>query len=474
MSLAFDEYGRPFIVIREQERKRRTKGLEAHKANIMAARTVARLMRTSLGPKGMDKMLVSPDGDVIVTNDGATILEKMEVQHQTARLLVELSKSQDNEIGDGTTGVVVFAGALLEQAQKLLDKGIHPLKIADGFERACDIAVKRIADIQEEIDIQKNDHEFLKKCATTALGSKVVSKCQDLMADIAVKAVLSVANLERRDVNFDHIKVIAKTGGSLEDTTFVTGIIIDKDFSHPQMVKEVVDAKVLILTCPFEPPKPKTKHGLEIKSAEDYEKLYLMEQNYFTDMVQKCKDSGANIILCQWGFDDEANHLLMHHHLPAVRWVGGVEIELIAMATGARIVPRFEEITPEKLGSAGRVKEISFGTSNDKVILIEECKNTKAVTILIRGGSATICDEAKRCLHDAVCVVRNMIKNSNVVGGGGATELACSIAVQAEADKIEGVEQYAVRAFADALEEIPLALSENSGYNPIDYVSTIK
>lgn len=199
-----------------------------------------------------------------------------------------------------------------------------------------------------------------------------------------------------------------------------------------------------------------------------------MEQNYFTDMVQKCKDSGANVILCQWGFDDEANHLLMHHKLPAVRWVGGVEIELLAMATGARIVPRFEEITPEKLGFAGKIKEISFGTSNDKVILIEDCKNSKAVTILIRGGSMTICDEAKRCLHDAVCVVRNMIKNSNVVGGGGATELACSIAVQREADKIEGVEQYAVRAFADALEEIPLALSENSGYNPIDYVSKIK
>lgn len=431
-------------------------------------------MRTSLGPKGMDKMLVSPDGDVIVTNDGATILEKMEVQHQTARLLVELSKSQDNEIGDGTTGVVVFAGALLEQAQKLLDKGIHPLKIADGFERACEIAVKRIDSIQEEIDIQKNNNEFLKKCAITALGSKVVSKCQDLMADIAVKSVLSVADLERRDVNFDHIKVLAKTGGSLEDTTFVTGIIIDKDFSHPQMVKEVEDAKVLILTCPFEPPKPKTKHGLEIKSAEDYERLYQMEQNYFTDMVQRCKDSGANVILCQWGFDDEANHLLMHHKLPAVRWVGGVEIELLAMATGARIVPRFEEITPDKLGHAGRVKEISYGTSNDKVILIEECKNTKAVTVLIRGGSATICDEARRCLHDAICVVRNMIKNSNVVGGGGATELACSIAVQREADKIEGVEQYAVRAFADALEEIPLALSENSGYNPIEYVSKIK
>lgn len=277
--------------------------------------------------------------------------------------MVELSQSQDNEIGDGTTGVVVIAGALLEQAQKLLDKGIHPLKIADGFEKACDIAVKNIERINQELNIYKNDNEFLKKCAVTALGSKVVSKCQDQLAEIAVKAVLAVADLERKDVNFEHIKVVAKAGGSLEDTTFVNGIIIDKDFSHPQMVKEVNDAKVVILTCPFEPPKPKTKHGLEIKSAEDYEKLYKMEQQYFVDMVKKVKDSGANVVLCQWGFDDEANHLLMQNHLPAVRWVGGVEIELIAIATGGRIVPRFEEITPEKLGKAGCVKEISFGTS---------------------------------------------------------------------------------------------------------------
>jgi len=396
------------------------------------------------------------------------------VQHQTARLLVDLSKSQDNEIGDGTTGVVVLAGALLEQAQKLIDKGIHPLKIADGFEKACDIAVKKIEEIQQEIDINKKEHEFLKKCAITALGSKVVSKCQEHMADIAVRAVLAVADLDRKDVNFEHIKIVAKTGGALEDTTFVNGIIIDKDFSHPQMNKDIKDAKVCILTCPFEPPKPKTKHGLEIKSAEDYQRLYEIEQKYFVDMVQRVKDSGANVVLCQWGFDDEANHLLMHHKLPAVRWVGGLEIELIAIATGGRIIPRFEEITPEKLGNAGCVREMTFGTSNDKVILIEDCHNSKAVTILIRGGSKTICDEAKRCIHDAICVVRNMIKNNNVVGGGGATELACAIEVAKQADLIKGVEQYAVRAFADALEDIPLALAENSGYNPIEYVSKLK
>lgn len=196
-----------------------------------------------------------------------------------------------------------------------------------------------------------------------------------------------------------------------------------------------------------------------------------MEQDYFTDMIKKVKDSGANVVLCQWGFDDEANHLLYTNGLPAVRWVGGVEIELLAIATGARIVPRFEEITPEKLGKAGLIKEMSFGTSNDRVILIKECENSKAITVLIRGGSRVICDEARRCLHDAICVVRNMVRNNMVVAGGGATELACSIAVAAAADKIKGVEQYAVRAFADALEEIPLTLAENSGYNPIEYVS---
>lgn len=206
------------------------------------------------------------------------------------------------------------------------------------------------------------------------------------------------------------------------------------------MKKEITDAKVLILTCPFEPPKPKTKHGLEIKTVDDYNKLYSMEQKYFVDMVQKVKDSGANIVMCQWGFDDEANHLLMHNDLPAVRWVGGVEIELLAIATGARIVPRFEEITAEKLGKCGSIKEMNFGTSNDKCLLVQDCEHSKAVTVLIRGGSRTICDEAKRCLFDAICVVRNMIKNNNVVGGGGATELACSIAVAEAADKIEGIE----------------------------------
>lgn len=313
MSIAFDEFGRPFILMREQEKKKRVKGIEAHKQNILAALTVANMLKTSLGPKGMDKMLVSPDGDVVVTNDGATIMEQMEVEHQVAKLLVELSKSQDNEIGDGTTGVVVLAGALLQQAMKLLDRGLHPLKIADGFDKACEIACRKIEDLAEQIDIQKNDHEQLVKCATTALCSKIVSKHKEKLAKITIDAVLAVADLERRDVNFDLVKLVGKTGGSLEDTCFINGIVVDKDFSHPQMVKRVDEAKILILTCPFEPPKPKTKHGLEVKSAEDYKRLYELEQQYFVDQVKRCKESGASVVLCQWGFDDEANHLLMQN-----------------------------------------------------------------------------------------------------------------------------------------------------------------
>ena len=472
--LAFDEFGRPFIVIKEQGQRKRVKGAEAQRSNILAARSVANLLRTSLGPRGMDKILVSPDGDVTVTNDGATIMEKMEVQHQIAKLLVSLSKSQDDEVGDGTTGVVVLAGALLEQAQYLLDRGLHPLRICDGYEKACDLAVQHLKTIAEEIDVQADNSEQLIKAAMTALGSKVVSAYQRQLAQIAVDAVLDVADIERRDVNFEHIKVEGKPGGNLGDTTLIRGIVVDKDMSHPQMTKTVTDARLCVLTCPFEPPKPKTKHKVEISTAEDYQRLYQQEQQYFIDMIKSVKDSGANMVICQWGFDDEANHLLMLNKLPAVRWVGGVEIELIAMATGARIVPRFQELTPEKLGRAGVVREISFGTTNERMIVIEDCANTKAVTVLVRGGNKMIVDEAKRCLHDALCVVRNMIKEPKIVYGGGAAEMACSLLVSEKADSESSIEQYALRAYADALEVIPTALAENSGLNAIDAVTALK
>lgn len=472
--MIYDEYGRPFVILKEQQAKARVKGLEATKANIIAAKSITNIVRTSLGPKGMDKILVSPDGDVTITNDGATIMDRMEVHHQVAKLLVELSASQDDEIGDGTTGVVVLAGALLEQAEKLLDRGIHPVRIAEGYEKAADVAIQTLKDIADTVPFTSDDLEPLVKTAMTTLSSKIINVDKRKMAEIAVNAVVGVADLDRKDVNFDMIRLEGKPGGSLEDTELVNGIIIDKDISHPQMAKTIKDAKMCILTCPFEPPKPKTKHKLDISSKEAYEKLYEQEQEYFKEMVQQVKDSGANLVICQWGFDDEANHLLLMNKLSAVRWVGGVEIEHIAIATGGRIVPRFSELSADKLGKAGMVREVSFGNTKERMLVIEDCANSNAVTVLVRGGNKMIVEEAKRSLHDAMCVVRNLIKDNRVVYGGGAAEIACSLAISKHAESVVGVDQFAIRAFSDALDDIPLALAENSGLDPIEELAAAK
>lgn len=474
MSLLIDEYGRPYVILREQGKQERLRGLEALKSHIVAARAVANVMKSSLGPKGMDKMLIGPDGDVTITNDGATILDQMDVDNQIAKLLVQLSKSQDDEIGDGTTGVVVLAGALLEQAETLLDRGLHPIRIADGFEMACALAVDHLKTIADKIKWSKDNIEPLIVTAMTSLGSKIVNRCHRQMAEIAVNAILSVADMERKDVNLDLIKIETKEGGQLSDTQLIKGILVDKEFSHPQMPKVLKDVKMCILTCPFEPPKPKTKHKVEITSVEAYKKLAEQEQEYFRDMVKKVKDSGANLAICQWGFDDEANHLLLQNNLPAVRWVGGVELELIAIATGGRIVPRFSELSPEKLGRAGIVREISFGTTKDRMLVIEDCANSRAVTIFIRGSNKMILEEAKRSIHDALCVVRNLVRDNRVVYGGGAAEIACSLAVSQAADKVSTIEQYAMRAFADALDAIPTALAENSGFSASQTVAMVK
>lgn len=384
------------------------------------------------GPRGLDKILISPDGDITVTNDGATILGqvsplipndghitnmpltffcagKMEITNNVARLMVELSKSQDEEIGDGTTGVVVLAASMLEQASDLIDKGIHPIRIADGFDTACEIAVDQLDKISDEIQFSKDDITNLMKVAKTSLGSKMygrddqqhslhsianccnsVSKSHDQFAKIAVDAVLSVADFDRKDVDFELIKVDGKVGGALEDSLLVKGVIVDKDFSHPQMPEEVKDAKLAILTCPFEPPKPKTKHKLDITSVEEFKRLQSYESEKFKDMIQNLKDAGANLVICQWGFDDEANHLLLQNNLPAVRWVGGPEIELIAIATNGRIVPRFEDLSAEKLGTAGSVREMTFGTTREKMLVIEDCANSRAVTVFVRGSNKMV------------------------------------------------------------------------------------
>lgn len=370
----------------------------------------------------------------------------------------------------------MLAGALLEAASSLLDRGIHPIKIADGYERACAVAVQELERIGDKVEftLDKDGRKELEKVAQTSMGSKIVSKAHGLFAQIAVDAVLSVADLERRDVPFDLIKVVGKMGGSVEDTRFVHGVLLDKDMSHPQMPRSVKDAKIAILTCPFEPPRPKTKHKLDITSVEEYKKLQEYEQEKFQEMITKVKDTSANLVICQWGFDDEANHLLVQNALPAVRWVGGPEIELIAIATNARIVPRFDDLSADKLGHAGIVRELSFGTTKDKMLVVEDCANSKAVTVFVRGSNKMIVDEGKRALHDALCVVRNLVVDNRVVYGGGAAEIASSIAVSKEADQIPSIEQYAMRAFATALDAVPLALAENSGLSPIETLAEVK
>ena len=471
MSLAFDEYGRPFLLVKEQAQKERVKGVEAQKANILAAQRVANVLKSSLGPRGMDKILVTPDNEVVVTNDGATIMDQMDIDNDIGELMVELSKSQDSEIGDGTTGVVCFAGALLDQASALIDKGIHSSRISEGFEKGCEVACKRLTEIADTMPVSREEYDVLLMTARSTLNSKVVNRDRDRLAKICVDAVLAVADLERKDVNLDLIKVEGKVGGKLEDTCLVSGIVIDKDFSHPQMPKHVENPKIAILTCPFEPPKPKTKHTVHITSAQDMKDLHQQEQDYFRREVQLCKDAGATLVICQWGFDDEANYLLYRNSLPAVRWVGGVELELIAIATGGRIIPRFEEITPAKLGTCGSVREVSFGTTKDRMLFIENCPNSKAVTIFIRGGNKMMIEEAKRALHDALCMVRNLIRDNRIVYGGGSSEIAASRAVCDYADTVKTVDQYAIRAFGDALEAIPIALALNSGLNPVKALS---
>ena len=291
---------------------------------------------------------------------------------------------------------------------------------------------------------------------------------------MAVDAVMDVADLERRDVDFELIKMEKKVGGSIEDSSLIKGVLLDKDFSHPQMPKEVRDCKIAILTCPFEPPKPKTKHKLDISTVEEFKVLQEYEQKKFQEMIDLVKQSGANVVACQWGFDDEANHLLLANGLNAIRWIGGSELELLAIATNGRIVPRFEDLTPEKLGTAGVIRELEFGTTKDRMLVIEECSNTKAVTCFIRGSNEMITAEGVRALHDSLCVVRNLVRDSRVVYGGGAAELTCSLAVSEAADRQKGIDQYAFRAFATALDTIPMTLAENSGLDPIETLSSLK
>ncbi|XP_065219644.1 T-complex protein 1 subunit epsilon-like [Planococcus citri] len=471
--MTFDEYGRPFIILREQSEKEQISGVDVIKGHILAAKAVTSIMKSSLGPKSLDKAMLSPDGDLTVTNDGVTILQQMDVDHAIAKLLVELSECQDNGVGDGTTGVVVLAGALLEEVDKLIEKGIHPIRIADGFELAAQFCMKHLDSISEQISVE-NNNDFLKRIAMTSLRSKIVSKCTEKFAEMAVEAVLKVADIENNFVDLERIKMEGKTGGSLEDTILVNGVVLDQQFSHSHMEKELTKAAIAIVGCGLEMPKPnQVKAYLEMASIDTFKEVKEYEQEIYNLMVNKLVEVGANCVVCQAGIEDTANYLLLRTNTIGLRYVSEREIELMRSATGAKVVARFEDLTYEKLGFAGSVRELSIGTDNNRLVLFEDCLNSSVVTILIRGGNSLV-SQAKRSFHDALCMIKNLILENKIVYGGGSCELSCAIAVSKEADKISTLEQYSFRAFADALESIPITLAENCGYSPIHLVTETK
>ncbi|KAM0671593.1 subunit epsilon of t-complex protein 1 [Ordospora colligata] len=468
--LLTDELGQAFEIA-DQDGSYCIKGHECISNNISVVRAIASFLSTSLGPTGMDKILQSEDDDIVVTNDGATILKNMGMhENPVSRMICQLSDSQDEEVGDGTTSVVIIAAALLKEAQALLAHGMHPIKISEAFELALGHAVQHLTDISEEI---KDVRETMIKAAKTSLGSKIVSKSLDMFAEMCTDAVMMVADIDRKDVDFELISIEGKVGRDVSDSMLVKGVVINKEFSHPQMVKHVEDAKIALLSCPFEPPKLKTKHSLVISSTEEYRQLEEYEKNKFVEMIEKVKHSGANLVMCQWGFDDEANSMLMESNLPAVRWVGGHELELLAVHTGAFIIARFEDLQEGDLGSAS-VREECLGTENDRIIVVENNKCNKAVTVLIRGANDLIIEEAKRSVRDALCAVRNVITNTRVVYGGGSCEMACSLSLERYAEMHAGGDRLGILGFGRALEEIPLCLGRNSGYDAIRSILNLR
>ncbi|AFP65453.1 t-complex protein1, epsilon-SU (nucleomorph) [Chroomonas mesostigmatica CCMP1168] len=451
-----------------------SKGVNTIKENIKKVTEISRIIRSSFGPMGMDKIIEETKDNVTITNDGATILKKMMFEAGIYSMIVEIAESQDDEIGDGTTGIVLLVGALLEQAEKLIEKGIHPTRITEGFEHASSFCLFYLESISKSIDKKYNVYSCLIYTAMTAMNSKVINRSKKRLAEICIKAVLAISDINRKDINFELIKIDGKIGGNLENTTLVNGVVIDKDFSHSQMPKDIKDVRVSILTCPLEPPRPKTNHKLNIENIHDFKQLESIEQKYFKEMISQLKCSGTNLVFCQWGFDDEGNHLLLRNKLAAVRWVSGTEIELLAVSTGAQIIPRFNEINSSAIGFAARVRENCFGTTHDRILIVENCAKSKAVTIFVRGSSEFILNEAKRAIRDALCAIKNLIRDNRVLFGGGSAEMACSLKISDEAEKCSGLKHYVLQGFSESLKLIPTILAENAGYFPIESLSQLQ
>ena len=462
--------GVPVVILKEGSTQ--TKGRDAQKNNVTAAKLIAEIVRSSLGPRGMDKMLVDSLGDVTITNDGATVLKEIDVQHPAAKMMVEISKATDNEVGDGTTSVVVLAGALIEKAEELISKDVHPTIIVDGYRKSAQKAIEILNKIAQKIDA--NDKESLIKVAKTSMQTKLVSKEADELADIVVKAILQVVESvdSKNKVDIDDVKVEKKAGGSLRDTTLIQGIVLDKEVVHGGMPKRIDKAKIALLNCALEIEKTEFDAKINI-SSPDQMKMFLEEENrMLKDMVEKIKSSGANVVICQKGIDDIAQHYLAKSDILTVRRVKESDMTKLARATNARVVNSIDDLTSNDLGSADLVEERKVET--DKWVFVEGCKHPKSVTILIRGGSQRVVDEAERSIHDALMVTKDVLEKPAIVAGGGAPEAYVASKLREWTNTLIGREQLAAEKFAEALEVIPLTLAENAGMDPIDAATDLR
>lgn len=462
--------GMPVLILKEGASQ--TKGRDAQKNNIAAAKLISEVVRSSLGPRGMDKMLVDGLGDVTITNDGATILKEIDVQHPAAKMMVEISKATDNEVGDGTSSVVVLAGALIEKAEELITKDVHPTIIVDGYRKSALKSIEIFNHLAQKID-PGNKSELI-KVARTSMQTKLVSRDSDELSEVVVNAALQVseANESAYIIDIDDVKVEKKTGGSLRDTKLIKGIVLDKEVVHGGMPKRVEKAMIALINSALEIEKTEFDAKININSP-DQMKMFLDEENkMLKNMVDKIISSGANVAICQKGIDDVAQHYLAKSNVLSVRRVKESDMTKLSRATGARIVNNLEDLSSKDLGSADLVEERKVET--DKWVFIEGCKHPKAVTILIRGGSQRVVDEAERSIHDALMVTKDVMEKPLIVAGGGSPESYVAGKLREWSSTLSGREQLAADKFAESLEVIPLALAENAGMDPIDTLTELR
>ncbi len=458
--------GTPVLILKEGTQ--RTRGSEARRTNIMVARIIAETLRTTLGPRGMDKMLVDSLGDVTITNDGVTILKEMDIEHPVGKMIVEVAKTQESEVGDGTTTAVVLAGELLKRAEELLEQEVHATIIAKGYRLAAEKAREFLKEMAHEISPQ--DEEMLRKVAVMAMTGKGAEKAKEHLAEIVVKAVQRVR--EDGEVDRDLIKIEKKAGGGIEDTQLVDGIVIDKERVHPGMPRKVKDARIALLRCALEVKKTEVDAKINITAPDQLQAFMEEEERMLQRMVEKIKASGASVVLCQKGIDDLAQHFLAKEGIFAVRRVKQSDMKKLARATGARVVTSIDDLSSDDLGYAGVVEEVKIG--EDELVFVRECRDPKSVTILVRGGSEHVVNEAERAIEDAIGVVAAALRCGKVVAGAGAPEVEVARRLREYAVTVGGREQLAIEAFADALEVIPRALAENAGLDPIDVLVELR